>query len=946
MLKHILFASAATLLLTHTPVYSQSTAETATVWAYEEGDLQAEDGYVFGQLENGMRYVIRQNSKPEGTALVRMEIAGGRLAEGDNERGFAHFIEHMAFNGTTGVPEGEMIKLLERKGLEFGADTNAETGFGHTQYKLNLPNNTEDLLDTALMLMRETAGELLLDTGAVERERGIMLAERRTRTTYQLLNSADQIDFFLPGSMLSNRFPVADRSDLGTATSDQLRAFYERNYVPANTTLVVIGDFDAGAVEAKIKERFSDWQAGEPAGVLAAGPVNFDHKGATSIYLNDALSTQISAARYGPLDDAPDSKAKRAKAMLRSIGYGIVNRRLQLLTQSDEPPFRGASFGSSDLFDDARETTLAMAAIDGKWEQGLTAAVTELRRALQYGFADTEIAEQIANRRQALQNAVASAATRSNSAFVGRAIGLVRNERVPTAPDTDLALFEEVAASLSPESILAAIKADVPAMDEALLRYQGRTAPEGGEQAIRSVWEAAYAAPVSPPAAQAEVEFAYTDFGAPGTVTSDTVDEAMGIRQIVFGNGVMLNLKKTALEEDRIRVSYVVDGGTHLATEDNPEAVELLGILTLGGLGKHDLTDIQKLLAGRTASFSIGAGADSFGGAMLTTPRDLELQMQLIAAFLTDPGYRQQAITRYRNSLDDYYARLYATPGSAVGADIGGILSDQNPRFSLSKKETLEALDFDVLRSAITDSLENGALEIALVGDLDEQAAIDVVAKTLGALPRRRSAFEDPEGARTRTFTADRSQRIVRHTGEADQALVRYDWPTTDATDPVAGLGLDLLKAIVDLKITAVLREELGKTYTPSIANRESRYYDGYGTFTIAAVVAPEETDNTRAAIDSAITELRATPVDADLLQRARQPLLENLDNALKTNAGWLRYTRRAQSEPDRIERLLAAKDRLNGLTPEYLQELAQTYLTADGAVRTIALPAETDETE
>ena len=937
MLSRLLLAPAALFLAV--PALAQDTVSGETGWAFEQGDLAVEDGYVFGRLDNGMRYVIRSNDRPEGTALVRMEIAAGRLDERDGERGVAHFVEHMAFNGSTNVPEGEMVRLLERLGLAFGADTNAETAFEYTQYKLDLPRADEELLDTALMLMRETASELLFEPDAVERERGVLLAERRDRTTYERLNAADMVDFLFPGSRFANRFPVADREDVADAGADTLKRFWERTYIPSNTVLVVVGDFEPDLVEAKIRVRFGDWQGRDGEPQPDAGPSNPDYKGATDIYLHPALDEELTIVRNGVFADEPDTRAQRKTDLLRAIGANIVNRRLQRLALSDDPPFRSAGFGTGDVFETARQTSLRIDAIEGQWQRGMDAAIAEYRQALEFGFSEAELAEQLARYRTGYENAAASADTRSNGSFVGAAIGLTRNERVPVSPREQLAYFEQLAAEATTETVFEALRARAIPLDEALIRFRGRTAPEGGEQALREAFDVAMSRPVAAPDLTAAIEFAYTDFGEPGAVVSDVTEDALGIRQIRFANGAMLNLKRTALEADRVRVTVTIDGGSLLDTRAEPLATALATLLDSGGLGAHSVDELQTILAGRTARASIRKGTDSFDFAATTTRRDLELQLQLIAAYLTDPGYRQDAIIRYRNGLDDYFARLDATPGSALSSRLAGILSDDDPRFTLQAKEDYAALTFDGLRGAIGDRLAHGAIEVALVGDFDEARAIELVAATLGALPEREAAFRQQEENRARSFTGDRSERTLAHGGEADQALVTYVWPTTDDRDVTSVSTLNLLRAVTDLQVTDMLREKLGKTYSPSVGSNQSRYYPGWGTFTITATVEPGEIAATRAAIEETVTQLREDAVDDDVFQRAREPILAQLDNLLKTNNGWMAMVRRAQSQPDRIERYLTARERYLALTPEDVRAMARLYLDPAAAVEIAVLP-------
>ncbi|MBW8785543.1 MAG: insulinase family protein, partial [Novosphingobium sp.] len=334
------------------------------VWAFEQSDVALDPAFRFGRLPNGMRFAIRQNATPKGTALVRMDVAAGSLDEHEDERGLAHFIEHMAFEGSSHVPEGEMIRLLERKGLAFGADTNAQTGFEQTIYKLDLPRADPELLDTALMLMRETAGELQFDPAAVDRERGVILAEKRDRNTWQYRNAEDQAKFLNPEARYPRRFPIGTSAVIAAATADQLKALWRRLYVPSRTTVIVVGDFPPDAVEAAIRAHFADWQPAIAPPQPGAGPVLPGDKGRTEIYIDPALSERVTASRHGRWLGEPDTIAQRQENVLRQIGYGIVNRRLQHVARRPDPPFRGAGFGTSEVFKAGRTTNLVVDTVD------------------------------------------------------------------------------------------------------------------------------------------------------------------------------------------------------------------------------------------------------------------------------------------------------------------------------------------------------------------------------------------------------------------------------------------------------------------------------------------------------------------------------------------------------------------------------------------------------
>ena len=935
-------ALAASLLLAACAAGPRDTASAPRpdpVWPFLASDLPADPAFRYGRLANGMRYIIRHNERPEATALVRMDIQAGSLDEREDERGFAHFVEHMAFNGSTNVPEGEMVHLLERNGLAFGADTNASTGFEQTQYKLDLPRNDPKLLDTALMLMRETASELKFDEEAVARERGVVLSELRDSLTYARRNLEDQLEFLYPNASYPKRLPIGVPETLDAATGASLRAFWEREYTPSDTTIVVVGDFDPALVEAKIVAEFGDWAGRPPTPRPDQGLVDPKHKAEIDVFIDPALSERVTIARHGKWQDDTDTAAYRRKALLRDIGYGIVNRRLQRLSRQVDPPFRGAGFGTSEVFEIGRTTNLIVDVVDGQWERGLDAVAKEYRRALAYGFTEAEVAEQVANYRAAQVNAARAADTRSNSALVELALSVVDDERVPTTPQSSLERFEAFAPSITPATVFAALREEAVPLKDPLIRLQGRTPPVAGAEAIRAVWDKAMREKVARGADAGGSGWAYGDFGPPGVVVADSLDPLFGIRTVRFANGVMLNLKRTELEQDRVQVSLAIDGGDLLDTKDNPYATEMTPFLTQGGLGKHSQDELQSILAGRTVGGNLGTADDAFVARATTTPADLELQLQLLAAYIADPGYRPEGEIQYKLNIANFFARAFATPGSALGNAQGKILSDGDPRFSLGREDEYQGLGFAKLRQDIGDRLAKGALEIALVGDIDENAAIALVARTFGALPPREPGFQGYPEARKRKFTDKRTVSVVRHTGDPSQAIVRVVWPTGDDADPVEAMQFELLERVMRLELTDGIREKLGKSYSPSASSSLSKTYPGYGTFSITASVNATDVAATRQAIASIVRQLRDRPVSDDALARAKAPLLEEYANLLKRNSGWLALADRAQSEAPRLERFSKASERIRAITAKDIQAIARRYLAQDKAVTLIALP-------
>ena len=314
--------------------------------------------------------------------------------------------------------------------------------------------------------------------------------------------------------------------------------------------------------------------------------------------------------------------------------------------------------------------------------------------------------------------------------------------------------------------------------------------------------------------------------------------------------------------------------------------------------------------------------------------------MQVLTALLTDPGYRREGDERFRKNIDNFFNTLDATPRKALASALGGSCRTMIRASACSRRRRSSRSTMSAYEESIGDRLSHGAIELALAGDFDETQAIAAVAATLGALPPREPEFLPREGARTRSFTAQRGPRVVTHAGEADQALLQWTWPTTDDSDQAETLRLGLLARALRNVLTDTLREELGQAYSPSASAGNSRYFHGYGTFSLSASVDLAEVAATRAAVAKVLSDLRAAPLSADLIERARRPLLEEIDDALKDLGGWIGLAARAQSEPDRLARWHAAPDLIRAITPEDLHQTALRWLTTDGAVEVLVEPA------
>ncbi|MBP6379639.1 MAG: insulinase family protein, partial [Sphingorhabdus sp.] len=341
------------------PSATASTAATETPWGHPVNDLTPDAAVRYGVLPNGMKYAIQKNTTPKGGGSVRMRIGVGSIAEADNERGIAHLLEHMAFNGSTNVPEGEMVKMLERLGLAFGADTNATTKFDETVYMLELPRNDEALVDSALMLMRETASELTISQGAVDRERGVVLSERQTRNSPGLRQFEQQMQTLMPQTPFGSRLPIGTEEVLKTVSADTIRSFYRRYYRPENAALVLVGDFDVDAIEAKIKSRFADWKGKGDAGTaMDRGKIDPAKPFEISNFVDPAIPVQAVLYRVQPYVAQQDSNATRQQEIVDGLVSAMLSKRLAKLALKSDTRISGGFGAITELFQAAKMNML------------------------------------------------------------------------------------------------------------------------------------------------------------------------------------------------------------------------------------------------------------------------------------------------------------------------------------------------------------------------------------------------------------------------------------------------------------------------------------------------------------------------------------------------------------------------------------------------------------
>lgn len=905
-------------------------------WTQTTSDVPADQAVRFGVLPNGMQYALMRNATPPGQASFRLRIDAGSLMENEDQLGLAHFMEHMAFNGTTNIPENELLRILERRGLAFGADTNASTGFDETVYMLEIPNADAGTIDDSLRILREQMSEALMAPEAVEAERNVIVGEERLRNTPGLRSIKAQLGLYAPGQRIANRLPIGDLDIIRTAPRERFVEFYQGYYRPERATFVAVGDFNVDEMEAKVRSAFESWEGRGPAGpepdlgtVAPRGPE-------TRILVEPGVQSSIELGFIRNPDRDPDSVAERRDNLIRRLGVAVLNRRLGEIARGDNPPFLTASGGEFELADSFAAASVSAQYNVGGWQRALEAIEQEQRRLVQYGVSDAELQREITATRTALENAVAGAATRRTPLLAGALVGSVNSKTVFATPQTNLDLFNAAVEGLT----AATVNQTLPQVfqGEGPLALVVTPEPiEGGEAAVTAALEASRQTPVAAPAAQAELDWPYETFGSAGAVTDRREIAELGATVLTFANGVVVTVKPTDFRDEQILVRVDTGIGEMGQPTDRP-TVEGLGanVLTAGGLGRLTVDEMSRVLNGRVYSTGFSVAADRYSLAGATRPADLPLQMQVLAAYLTDPGIRPAPFQLLKSSYGQQLAQARATPGGAFAVDGGAILSSGDARDGLPPADAVAGWTNDELKAEITRGLASGPIHITVVGDVTVDDVIASVAPTFGALAARGPVAAPLPGSDQKRFPAPTSAPIeLTHTGPAEQALAIVAWPTTDAVgDRTEARQLSILSAVLRLRVLEEIREKQALAYSPGVGAQSSDVYPDYGFMLVQGEIARDNLAAFNTAVDGIAATLRDAPPEADELNRARLPAIERLRLSQATNEYWLGQLADVAERPQEVQEITRHIAVLEAITPEDIQRLAQKYLRPETAVR------------
>ncbi|MCL6607863.1 MAG: insulinase family protein [Geminicoccaceae bacterium] len=894
----------------------------------------------WGRLENGLRWVVLPVAKPEGAASLRLLVEVGSRHEREDERGIAHLLEHMAFRGSAGLAPGELAASLARFGAAMGPDTNARTGFDATVYQLELPRAAPDALEHGLFVLREIADRLTIPAELLEIERGVVLAEARQRDGPGQRAFAESLAFLLPESGLAERLPIGDPEVVARADRPLVEGFYRRWYRPERMVVAVAGSVEPGEVGERIARLFADLEAGGPAPQEPVPPPLAERGLELALRIEPGLPAAVSVAFRHPPELRPDGLEVRRDGLIDGVALRALGERLSRLAAGTDPELTSPRVGIDEWDPVARLVRLRAGIEPERAEAALRTLGREVARLSAHGVSAGEVEEALAMRRSALEDRLRTAPTRLSRSRVEVLVAAARDRRAFLDEAGALTLFERLAPAIDAPTVSDRARALVAG--EPLIEVTLPAEPADGLEAARerllAAWRAGRAEPVEPPRFAPAPQLAYGPDPEPAPPVAREHVPDLDLYAVQFANGVRLDVKPTEFEADTVRLTVRFGRGRLGLPPDRP-GLDLLArhALLAGGLGRHPAEELDRILAGRrlTLGFTLAEAAS-----LLTVEAgadELETALVLARAWLEDPGLRAEGLVPWRRALETTWRRLASVARATLEGPVERLLHRGDPRFGLPARELAEARTLDELAEWWRGETASGPLDVAIVGAVEPERAIEAVARTLGRLPPRVEAETPPPPP---PWPAGAETVVVEHGGPSGQAILLVHLATDDARDQRRAEGLALLADVLRERLRARIRETLGASYAPQVSSFGSFLIPGRGAVRVVVDLPADRARALARLVEAEIDRLAAEGPRAEELAQVLPPRRVRAERALRSNGFWLeRVLTGRHRAPERLEHARTLSADIASLDAASLAALARTYLVPERRLTVLVLP-------
>lgn len=894
-----------------------------------------------GKLSNGLTYYVLQHGKPKARGLFWLAINAGSVQEDDDQRGLAHFDEHMAFNGTKRFPENALIKYLESIGMRFGADLNAHTWWDETVYKLEVPTDKPEFVAKGLDILRDWAGDITFDAKEVDKERGVVMEEWRLGrgAGARLFDKHSKVLF--KGSRYENRITIGLPEILQKAPPEALVRYFKDWYRPDLMAVIAVGDFDAATIENEIKARFGDLKNPAKSRPRPAGGVP-EQKGTRVSIETDREMGQTAVQIHNVIARQPEASKRDYRRLLAQQLYtGILNERLDSIGRRPDAPFIGAAttMGGYGGMHDLEAFQRFAAAKTGKVDEALRALLTEAYRIEKHGILASELERARTNMIRGYEQLAATEGTRESQQFV--------EEMTRNFFEDELMVGSEVEKKLALEILPTLTIAELNKVGASYGGADGRaiiiSGPDGKplitkERVLEIVADVAKQN-LTPWEDDAPTQALMEKAPTPGKVVKETKNEKVGLTEWTLSNGARVIVKPTDFELDNVLLTASSNGGEAMGKDADYLTIKWANeIVDLGGVGDFDVETLQKVLTGKQVSVSssiaeTGEGLDASGSV-----KDMETMLQLLYLKVTAPRKDAEAINVWKSNFKEQLENALKSPEFRYARESLSALYKNHPRRKAPEPSELDKIDPDKAIAFYKQRFADmGDFTFVIVGAVKLEELKPLVETYIASLPGKGKTKEKEKDLKIRKVGGVVKKEFkLASEPKASVALDLhgpFKWTRDDDRD------MNILGQVLSIKLRETMREDMGGVYGVGARGRISRSPYQERSFTISFGCDPKRVDElVKAALDNA-EKLKKEDVDAATLDRVKQTFVRQRETELRQNRFWLGWLANAFKYGDDPAIILDTKPFLDRATPANVKAAAKKFLDTKQYYQAVMLP-------
>ena len=902
-----------------------------------------------GKLDNGLTYYIRHNAWPEQRAEFYIAQRVGSIQENDDQRGLAHFLEHMCFNGTENYKGNDIVKWCETVGVKFGQDLNAYTSIDQTVYNIsNVPTSREGIIDSCLLILHDWADGLLLESDEIDKERGVIHEEWRMRTSAQMRMLERDLPRLYPDSKYGYRMPIGTMEVIDNFKPEVLRAYYEKWYRPDNQAIIVVGDIDVNRVEQKIKNLFAPIKMpANPAPVVAE---NVPDNNEAIIVVDKDKEMQYSIVELMfKTDPIPDELKENMQYLiidyLKNACLGMLNDRLSELAQKADCPYLQGSVGYGQYLLSKTKDAFEVSVLpkEGQTEAALKAAFIEARRAAQFGFTASEYQRYKSNFTSQLDKQYSNKDKRYNRQFVNEYVqNYLAKEPIPSLDDY-YQVMKQLVPALPLEAVNQLMGQFFEDKDSNMVVLNMNQEKDGAvyptEASLKQAIYEARAQQLEAYVDNVKNEPLITNLPKAGKITKELSGMKFESSELTLSNGVKVVLKHTDLKKDQVILSAEGFGGSSLYGEKDFANIKLFDdAIEASGLGNFSHTELEKALAGKIAGASLSMDNTRVNISGSSTPNDVETMLQLVYLYFTNINKDQESYDNMMKTQELMLKNKLLQPESVFSDSLSLTLSCHSKRFAPLTTDDLQKVNYDrILQIAKEQTSNAAAFTFTIIGNYDEATIRPLIEQYLGSLPSQKKMVK---GKDVDVLFKGEVVNNFKRKMETPKAIAVMTWLNEKMNYSLQNIvRTSMVGQILSMIYTEKIREEASAAY--SVSAQAGMQRDDYRTITQVLVYCPmkPEKGDIATKIMKEEVENMAKAVDAEKLNKVKEYMLKAIDDQAKTNGYWLQQLNRMRKYS--IDTHTNFKAVVQAQTPETIAAFMKEFLKGGNRAEVVMLPAE-----